>query len=492
MLEYLLVPVLTVYSLVMSALLVYVMNFMYLSLQGWKQRTRLTRSTPALVLSEWPKVTIQLPIYNEWYVAARLIESTIKLDYPGHLIEIQVLDDSNDETVELVSQLVQKLQRRGINISHHHRKDRQGFKAGALAEGFRTANGGFIAIFDADFIPPRDFLQRMLPHFETDRVAFVQARWGHINRKYSLLTVIQSIALDAHFAIDQLARSSAGMIFNFNGTAGIWRKSAIEDAGGWHSTTFAEDLDLSYRVFLKGWQARYAGEVEVPAELPVSFTAFRRQQFRWARGGLECAILHLPRILGSKISISQKIQACLHLTGYGLHFLTLALVLLYPLLVVLASEYPSLLAPLGLGLYFNLLFFAPTLYYSSAQAILQRRWFAQLPIIILSTLLVSAMVINTAYAALQIILHKKVPIDRTPKYGIIDRHQAWDHSRYSIKIDSLILVEMALAVFNIWTAWISGQSSHWFIMIYASLFGLGLILATSLTLFQAFRHRVPT
>jgi len=487
-LNYLLAPVVIVYAMVMSTLLLYVLNFLYLAYRSWRGRSLLTQSTPAMSFP-WPRVTVQLPIYDEWYVAARLIGSAAALDYPRELLEIHVLDDSTDETVPLVARLVGKLRGQGLNIVHLHRGHRQGFKAGALAEGLRKARGDFIAIFDADFVPQADFLRRMLPHFENGRVAFVQARWGHLNRGYSLVTLLQALSLDAHFAVDQLARASSGLIFNFNGTAGIWRKAAIQDAGGWKSDTFAEDLDLSYRAFLRGWEARYAGEVEVPAELPVSFSAFRVQQFRWARGGLECALIHLPAIWRSEISLAGKIQSSLHLTGYCLHFLALALIMLYPLMLGLAAEYPSLLEPIGFGLLMNLIFFAPTVYFVTAQQVLSRRWLLSLPVIFLTSVVTLGLVLNTIRAAWQILSRRAIPIDRTPKYGIVRREQTWDQRRYFVRTDSLIPFEFALGMFSLWTAWFGWKTDHWFIMAYTMLFAGGLIFSATTSFVQSVAHR---
>ncbi|NJN80236.1 MAG: glycosyltransferase [Anaerolineales bacterium] len=279
----------------MTVLITYIANMVYLAVLGFIKRKQLDHIA-SVALNPLPTVTVQLPIYNEHYVVDRLLNACAALDYPRELLEVQVLDDSTDDTKEIVAQKVTQLQKSGLNIVHIHRNHRSGFKAGALANGLEVAKGEFIAIFDADFLPQADFLQKLLPHFENQKTAFVQARWGHLNRDYSLLTLLQSFSLDAHFAIDQLARSTSDYVFNFNGTAGVWRKSAILDAGGWQADTLTEDMDLSYRVFLRGWSAKYAGDVEAPAELPVSFTAYRRQQYRWARGSLECAIKYIPTI----------------------------------------------------------------------------------------------------------------------------------------------------------------------------------------------------
>ena len=488
MIQIILAPVLITYSLAMLVLIIYISNMAYLALIGLKERKRLLLSVPS-VLGTLPFVTVQLPIYNEWYVAERLIESAAALDYPRELLEIQVLDDSTDDTVLLVAAKVKELQSRGVDVIHIHRKNREGFKAGALANGLESSKGEFLAIFDADFLPKPDFLKKVLPHFDHEKIAFVQARWGHLNRNYSLLTLLQSFSLDAHFAIDQLARASTGYVFNFNGTAGIWRKSAIVDAGGWKADTLTEDMDLSYRAFLHGWSARYAGEVEVPAELPVSFTAYRRQQYRWARGSLECAIRYIPVIWKSKFSLARKFQATLHLTGYALHLLTFVLILLYPFLLLFATKYPTLLAPVGVGLVMNFLVFAPAIYFIVAQQLLRRRWFLSLPLIFLMSIFSSGMILNTLRAALQIVQKRVVPFERTPKYAITNRAQPWAESRYRVKIDSLVFFEILLSFFNVWTAWFAWKTSHYLIMIFTFLFAVGLFFSSGLTLMQTLSAR---
>lgn len=487
-LQFILAPVLITYSLAMSVLLIYISNMVYLALMGLKERKKLSRPMPAL-LEEWPRVTVQLPIYNEWYVAERLIESAAVLEYPRGLLEIQVLDDSTDETVALVAKKVKQLQAQGVDVVHLHREHRDGFKAGALANGLQKSKGDFLAIFDADFLPNPDFLRRVLPRFDHERVAFVQARWGHLNRDYSLLTLLQSFSLDAHFAIDQLARANTNYVFNFNGTAGVWRKSAIVDAGGWKADTLTEDMDLSYRAFLCGWSARYAGEVEVPAELPVSFMAYRRQQYRWARGSLECAIRYIPIIWNSEFSFARKFQATLHLTGYALHLLTFVLIVLYPFLLLFATKYPTLLAPIGIGLMMNFLVFAPALYFVVAQQQLRRRWFFSLPLIFLMSIFSSGLILNTLRAAMQILQKRTIPFERTPKYGIIRRAQPWFSNRYQVKVDILIFYEILLALFNIWVSWFAWSTNHFLIMIYAFLFALGLFFASGLTLLQTLSAR---
>ena len=419
----------------------------------------------------------------------RLLEACAALDYPRELLEVQVLDDSTDDTRELIAVKVNQLKKHGLNIIHIHRQNRDGFKAGALAKGLDSAKGEFVAIFDADFLPQPDFINRLIPHFENQNIAFVQARWGHLNRDYSLLTLFQSFSLDAHFAIDQLARSNSDYVFNFNGTAGIWRKSAIVDAGGWQADTLTEDMDLSYRVFLKGWSAHYAGDVEAPAELPVSFTAYRRQQYRWARGSLECAIKYIPVIWSSNFSFVKKFQATLHLTGYLLHTIAIVLMLFYPLLLILAVQYPTLLQPLGIGLIMNILVLAPAFYFVVGQHLLNKRWFFSLPIIFLMSMFSSGMVLNTMRALFQIIQKKMIPFERTPKFGITHRTQHWLGNRYQVEVDSLIFLELIFALFNLWTAYTAWSLGYYLMMIYACFFAFGLFFFSGLTLLQSISAR---
>jgi cellulose synthase/poly-beta-1,6-N-acetylglucosamine synthase-like glycosyltransferase len=376
-----------------------------------------------------------------------------------------------------------------LNVVHIHRVEREGFKAGALANGLACARGEFIAIFDADFLPPPDFLRRILPHFDHERVAFVQARWGHLNRDYSLLTLLQSLSLDAHFAIDQLVRSRQDFAFNFNGTAGVWRKSAILDAGGWQADTLTEDMDLSYRAFLRGWTARYAGDVEAPAELPVSITAYRRQQYRWARGILECAVKYLPIIWRSDFSLARKVHATLHLTSYLMHLFTVALMLIYPLLLLFALQYPHLLAPVGLGVFMSLFALVPAFYFSVGQYVLRRRWLRAFPLIVLMTMLASGMALNTVRAVFQILQRRVVPFERTPKFGITHRGQSWRGNRYHISVEPLVILEILLGAFNLFTAWFAFQLGYYLMTIYAFVFALGLFYCSGLTIAQSLSAR---
>lgn len=263
---------------------------------------------------EVPFVTIQLPVYNEMYVMERLLENIAKIDYPSNKLEIQVLDDSTDDSLQITAAQIERLKATGLHIHHVTRTDRSGFKAGALKAGLEFAKGEYIAIFDADFLPEPDWLKRTIPYFKDEQIGVVQTRWGHLNRNYSLLTKIQAFALDAHFTLEQVGRNSKGHFINFNGTAGVWRKSCILDAGNWEGDTLTEDLDLSYRAQLKDWKFKYLEDVETPAELPVVISAARSQQFRWNKGGAENFRKMMWRVLKSKnISAKTKVHGLLHL-----------------------------------------------------------------------------------------------------------------------------------------------------------------------------------
>ena len=482
MLDLLLVPIAVIYLAVVMLLFVYGINFFYLCYLAWRHR-RIRDETPPL--TELPRVTIQLPIYNELYVAERLINAAARLDYPAHLFDIQVLDDSTDETRQLVHHAVEHWRARGIDITHLHRAERSGYKAGALARGLTSARGEFIAFFDADFVPPPDFLKRTLPHFHNPRVAFTQTRWAHLNRDYSFLTVLQSLSIDAHFAVEQFARSHGRYWFNFNGTAGVWRRAALVDAGGWTADTLTEDLDLSYRAFLRGWEAKYLREVATPAELPVNFSAYRRQQYRWARGSLECAIKLLPQIWQAPISLAEKVQASLHLTGYGVHLLMFALAILYPLALVLSQRFPGLIALFGLATIFNATAFAPTFFFTLGQQQLGRDWRRALPAILFITILGAGMMINTLRAALEIFFRPHTAFERTPKFGIETRDTNWTHRRYQLKLDAVVYLEVAFALFNLGTAFLAVYFGNYLIAIYASLFCAGLLFTSGITIAQA-------
>jgi cellulose synthase/poly-beta-1,6-N-acetylglucosamine synthase-like glycosyltransferase len=305
-------------------------HLIYHYLVSWRKRKKLVP-----VGNYQPHVTIQLPIYNEVYVAERLIDVVASIDYPAEKLAIQVLDDSTDETRDVIAKKVACLQQRNINIQHIRRPTREGYKAGALKHGLSLAKGEMIAIFDADFLPPKDFLHKTIPYFEDTEIGMVQTKWGHINKNSSLITSLQSIALDGHFSIEQTGRNAAGYFINFNGTGGVWRKECILDAGNWEADTLTEDLDLSYRAQLKGWKFIYLENVTTPAELPPVISAFRSQQFRWAKGGAETARKNLKKVLSSHLPFSVKWHGFFHLIySFGFVSIIISMVLSVPLIAV--------------------------------------------------------------------------------------------------------------------------------------------------------------
>ncbi len=484
--EALLVPTAIAYLLVVGALYAYGINFLYLTWLAWRDRFPQPPAPPQP--SPWPRVTVQIPIYNEFYVAERIVRAAARLDYPRQLLEIQVLDDSTDETSEILARLIRSLRAAGHDIHHLRRRRREGFKAGALAYGLARARGEFIAIFDADAIPPRDFLRRALPPFADPHIAFVQARWGHLDREHSLITRLQSIAIDAHFKVEQYARSRAGYWFNVNGTSGVWRREAIEDAGGWQANTLTEDLDLSYRAFLRDWRAVYLDDLEVPSELPASVAAYRRQQRRWAHGSMECALRLLPRVWAAPIPLRVRLQATLHLTGYSVHLLLFALSLLYPLVLLLSQGYPGLIVLFGLALVFNATTLAPTLLFFVGQRRQGRRGWSQLPAILLLSAGGAGMMINTVGAALDVLRRRHPAFERTPKFALVGRGQSWIGKKYQPRLDAILIAETFFAALNGLTAVLAFVQGNFVIAFYAALFALGLFSVVGLSLGQAFRR----
>ena len=411
-------------------------------------RYRARGTPPGGALEDLPYVTVQLPIYNELYVVERLIDAAARLDYPAERLEIQVLDDSTDETRQVAARAVARWSARGITIRRLPRVVRAGYKAGALAAGLRCARGDAIAIFDADFLPPRDFLRRAIPALGQPRVGMVQARWGHVNRDYSWLTRVQALLLDAHFVLEHGARHRAGCFFNFNGTAGVWRRQAIEDAGGWQDDTLTEDLDLSYRAQLAGWRFVFLPELVAPAEVPVEMTAFKLQQQRWATGSIQTCLKVLPDVLRSSIRRRLKLEALFHLTAnlnYPL-LLLLAAVLMVPALFVRApGGAPSFLA-------FDLpLFCAAALsmvnFYAVSQRAVRRDWLSQLKWVPLAIAVGFGLSVNNTRAVLGALRGGRPGFRRTAKYGVVDRSDEWRAKRYRQTRAGQPFVELGLGLY---------------------------------------------
>jgi len=443
---------------------------------------------------DWPVVTVQLPLYNEAEVAHRLIDACVDLDYPREKLEIQVLDDSTDATTERVANRVDYWQAQGIDIVHVRRDDRTGYKAGALANGLRLARGEYVAIFDADFVPDPDFLRRMVPHFfENETLGMVQARWGHLNQDDSLLTQVQAFGLDAHFAIEQHVREQADCFMNFNGTAGLWRRTCIEDAGGWEHDTLTEDLDLSYRAQLRDWDFKYVPSVEVPAELPPDMNALRSQQFRWAKGGVETALKLTSRLWHSDEPVRVKLQGTFHLTAhFAFPFILLAALTHAPLLWLKGLGHgpgEMYFAVMGFGLFGFLGFFLAQLF---AQRRLYPDWGHRLrlfPAFMAGTMGLSLSNTNAFWQALR---GTDTAFIRTPKYGG-DGSDGWWQSRYAMAdLPQVVWWEALLAVYCTAGLGIVIALGEWAALPFQALFAAGFILVTASSLSQVFTVRQTT
>ncbi len=394
-------------------------------------RTTKTKNEPRPII-HFPKVTIQLPLFNEKYVVERLLEAVAKIEYPKDKLEIQVLDDSTDETTEILKIKIEELRNTGVDIVLLYRIDRIGFKAGALEAGLIKAKGDFIAIFDADFIPDPDFLLNTIPHFEDTGVGMVQTRWGHLNKNYSLLTKLQSFGLDAHFSIEQCARKSAGSFINFNGTCGVWRKDCIADAGGWSFDTLTEDLDLSYRAQLKGWEFKYLEDVSTPGELPVIMQAIKSQQYRWNKGAAETARKIFFQVLTSKLSLTTKIHAFFHLFNSSVFVsLFMAAFLSIPMLYV-KQAHPEIDWVFHAGMVFLLGFLSISFFYWIAT----KRFYKESPgkkfaYLFPQFLIISmGLSLHNGIAVMEGLLGKKSSFVRTPKFNVIDNADSWKGNTY--------------------------------------------------------------
>lgn len=480
------VPVMGIYALVLVFFFCFGLNLLYMTGLAWKRPARYQSPGP---LRSYPRVTVQLPIFNEMYVVERLIHAVCSLEWPRDRLEIQVLDDSTDETRFIAARLVRRYTQEGYDIHHITRDDRVGYKAGALAVGLREAHGEFIAIFDADFLPPPRFLMETIPYFHNARVGFVQARWGHLNQSYSLLTELQSVIIDAHFFVDQVARNRGGYFMNFNGTAGVWRRAAIADAGGWEHDTLAEDLDLSYRAQLRGWEAVYLPDLVVSAELPVTVAGYRAQQRRWAAGSFACAIKLLPRVLRARLSVGTKIQATLHLAGYASHVCLFAMFLLQPFLLSYSQQRSGLFGSgLSISPFWLLLAtlpaLAPGLYLAYAQWRAGGQLAQRLPYIFGASVMGAGIMITVITALIGVLYGRKTVFERTPKFGIAQQSDSWDGKRYGMALDPLLALELLLFCFSIGSVAYAAALKSWGSFFYTGYFLLGLIFVISLSFLQ--------
>jgi cellulose synthase/poly-beta-1,6-N-acetylglucosamine synthase-like glycosyltransferase len=399
-------------------------------------------------IPDFPLVTIQLPLYNERYVITRLIDATMRLDYPKDKLEIQILDDSTDDTTGIIQDHIQKYIDQGFDIKHIHRTNRQGYKAGALKEGLEVAKGEYVAIFDADFIPRKKFLKRTIPYFyKYEKLGLVQTRWEHLNREYSLMTRTQAIALDGHFVIEQAVRNRAGFFINFNGTGGVWKKECIFDAGNWEADTLTEDLDLSYRAQMKGWKFKYLVNFTSPAELPSDIFALKSQQFRWTKGAIETAKKIFPVVLKSDMSFKLKVQSFIHLcSNLAYPFILIAALLNLPVMLVkLTGEYDTIFKFMSL---FIFAFISSFLFYLYSQKDVYPDW--QNRMIYFPVFLAGSMgfSVNNTKAVFEGLLGKKSEFVRTPKYKITGKQESWQGKKYvNKKLSFSTYIEAFMAVY---------------------------------------------
>jgi cellulose synthase/poly-beta-1,6-N-acetylglucosamine synthase-like glycosyltransferase len=471
-----------VYSLVQSSLL-------YKYIFKKKELQQFTKVSPEFI----PKVTIQLPLFNELYVVERLIDKVCELDYPKDKLEIQIVDDSTDESIQISQKKVVEWRGKGIDIVYLHRTNRKGYKAGALEDALVSAKGDFIAIFDADFLPEKNFLQRTIPHFKNDKIGMVQTRWGHLNRNYNLLTKLQAFALDAHFTIEQVGRNAKDGFINFNGTAGVWRKECIIDSGNWSPDTLTEDLDLSYRAQLKDWQFVFLENVESPAELPPVMSALKTQQYRWTKGGAETAIKHIKNVLKSDKSFGNKWHGVMHLMNSGVFVSILICALLSIPLLIVKSKLPE----------FNYLFVAASIlmlsfvvlavFYMTAFFKIRGRsiknFFRFLLMFPMFIIISMGLSLHNAIAVIEGYMGKKSSFVRTPKFNISTKTDSWKKNIYMpTKIGWLSMMEGIFALYFIFGICLAFYFNEFGLLSFHIMLSLGFSIVFLYSVFQSSKN----
>ena len=478
------IAVITLYLIVLSILGIYGFHRGMLLWLYWRHRQQQPKPKAQFTEKEMPMVTIQLPMFNELYVAERLIDSVARIDYPKQRLEIQVLDDSTDETQQIARAKVEELQAQGYQATYIHRTNRVGYKAGALEEGTKSAKGDFLMVFDADFVPTPEILKNLVHYFTDDNIGMVQARWGHINRNYSMLTRCQSMMLDGHFVIEHIARNRSGRFFNFNGTAGMWRKQAIVDAGGWEHDTVTEDMDLSFRAQLKGWQFVYVHEAIAPAEVPCEMNSFKTQQFRWAKGSAQTTKKLLPTVLKAKIPLFIKIECIFHLTNnFAYLFLVILAMLQLPNMILRGQmDRPELLlldVPLFAATCVSICIF----YIATHQALYKNLWEAikRLPMMMALGIGLS---INNSRAVIEGVFGNDIEFVRTPKHGITKNGHTWKKKKYKTKWPIHSLIEIAFGLYFVATITLAIYTGNWINIPFLVLFMVGFLYVGSLSLYQ--------
>ena len=442
------ITIIVIYTIAITLLFFYCIMQLSLAIHYIKFKRNLKKEETIFTIpeSEYPYVTVQLPVFNELYVVERLIDAIAAFDYPADKLEIQLLDDSTDESFEIARKKVDYYHQRGIDIKQIRRPERKGFKAGALEYGLREAKGEYVAIFDADFVPFPDFLKKTIPHFLLDdKIGVVQAKWDHLNKDYSILTKMQAFALDMHFTIEQQGRNAAGYFINFNGTAGVWRKATIEDAGGWKADTLTEDLDLSYRAQLKGWKFKYVENVVAPAELPTDMNALKSQQFRWNKGGAETAKKIGLRVINAELPLRIKLHAVAHLfntTNYI--FILITAILSVPLLFIKNQvidfnyfKYASIFLMGSIAIAYA--YYISTLQREKTMRKTLSVYITRFPIFLAITM---GMSLHNAWAVFRGWLGQQTAFVRTPKFNIVNGKDIWKNKKYTAsKISPIVYLE---------------------------------------------------
>ena len=444
---------------------------------------------PTRQFTELPFITIQLPIYNEQFVIDRLIDACCNLDYPRGRLEIQVLDDSTDETSQVAEAIVERY-RVGFNgvpqpIFYIHRTNRYGYKAGALDHGLKTAKGELIAIFDADFVPPREWLMQVVHHLTDPGIGMVQTRWTHMNRDYSFLTQVEAILLDGHFVLEHGGRSRANVFFNFNGTAGMWRRSAIDEAGGWQHDTLTEDTDLSYRAQLKGWRFKYLQDVECPAELPIEMTAFKTQQARWAKGLIQTSKKILPRVLRSDLPFHTKLEAFYHLTANISYPLMIVLsILLMPAMIIRFSQGWFQMLLIDMPLFMASTFSISSFYLVSQKELFPRTWYKTLIYLPFLMALGIGLTLTNSRAVMEALFGIKSSFKRTPKYRVAKKGERSQAAKYRKRLGIVPWIELLIGGYFALTIWYAIDTANYFTVPFLFLFFMGYWYTGLLSLFQ--------
>jgi cellulose synthase/poly-beta-1,6-N-acetylglucosamine synthase-like glycosyltransferase len=476
------IAVIALYMLVLGVLAVYGFHRGQLLFLYWKHRHHAPR--PASKFKELPVVTVQLPMFNEMYVAERLLESVAALDYPKDKLEIQVLDDSTDETQQIARGKVEELVERGFDAVYIHRTDRSGYKAGALENGVKSARGDYLLVFDADFVPTPSIVQDLVQHFTDPTVGMVQARWGHLNRDYSMLTRVQSMMLDGHFVVEHIARNRSGRFFNFNGTAGIWRKAAIIDAGGWQHDTLTEDMDLSFRAQMRGWRFVYVPDALAPAEVPCEMNSFKSQQFRWAKGSAQTAKKLLPVVLRAKLPWHVKLEAVFHLTNnFAYLFLVILAMLQLPNMILRQQMQRPELLLLDVPLFALTSGSIVLFYLTTHRALYGNLWEAvrRLPLMMALGIGLS---LNNARAVLEGIFGGESEFVRTPKHGVTQNGQSWTKAKYRAGKNFFSWVEFGFGIYFVATIALGVFIGAWASIPFLVLFMVGFLYVGGLSLVQ--------